>query len=166
MRHAISLWHSRHLNVGCPIESSWQVVQLVMPLMDWCARESGPGEIWAAAGTEVHKILSTIHPRSLGFARVETFSTRAVFETAVFASMYPRTPDFRNGSDLLFEEVSESDAQGPGPSRPLRTLSIYAATMRSKRITPSPPTLRRRRLHYPAPRKVRAFAYICHRAAG
>src|ERR1700681_3090927 len=84
MRHTISVWQSRHLNVGCPVESSWQVVQSVTPLIDWCARESGPGDIWAAAGMRVHKIVKAIHPKSPGFGRVRILSTRRMFETVVF----------------------------------------------------------------------------------
>jgi hypothetical protein len=62
------------------------VVHPVTPLTDWCARESGPGEIWDAAGIEVHNILSTIHPRNSAFVRAQTLLTPNVLATAVTAS--------------------------------------------------------------------------------
>lgn len=38
-------------------------MQLLVPLSDWCARESGPGEICAVAGTRSHRIRTRIHGR-------------------------------------------------------------------------------------------------------
>ena len=96
--------------MGCPVESSWQVVQSVRPLIDLWARESGPGEIWAAAGLEVHKIVNNIHPRSPGIGREQIASTMRMFETVVFASVRRQIADFRNRSALLFDQVSENQA--------------------------------------------------------
>jgi hypothetical protein len=57
-----------------------------MLLIDWCARESEPGEIWAVNGIEIEKILSTMHPRSIGFARAPTLFARRVFKIAMIGS--------------------------------------------------------------------------------
>src|SRR5436853_1010316 len=47
IRPPMSLWHSRHLKLAAPAPSLWQLVHCVAPLRDWCARDSGPGEICA-----------------------------------------------------------------------------------------------------------------------
>lgn len=86
IRHAISPWQDRHWKVGFPVESSWQFEHSVTPLIDWWARERGPGEICPAAGIEIHTILSTRHPRIPGFARLQIAFTRRVFTTVVFVS--------------------------------------------------------------------------------
>jgi hypothetical protein len=80
--------------------------------MDLCARESGPGEIWAAAGIEIHKIVNTIHPKNAGIVTVQIASTMRVFETVVFVSVQQRIADFRNRSALLFDKVSEIRRSG------------------------------------------------------
>ncbi len=46
IRWTISVWHSTHLKRRFPPASRWQEVHLVVPLRNWCGRDSGPGEIW------------------------------------------------------------------------------------------------------------------------
>ena len=117
--------------MGCPVESSWQVVQSVMPLIDWCARESGPGEICAAAVIEEHKILNTTHPRIPGLERVRTLFARRVYETVTFASTEWLISDLCNSS-ALFDEIFGSlmcwNQALKGRCRPLSKPSITAIT--------------------------------------
>jgi hypothetical protein len=99
MREAISAWHSRHLNAGFPVEISWQAAQSVMPLRDRCARDSGPGEIWAVPGIEIHKTHTTIHPRSFRLAKVTVSGVTQVSRTVTVASP-PLMAEVRNSPAL------------------------------------------------------------------
>ena len=79
--------------MGLPAETSWHATQSVTPLIDWCARESGPGEICAIAGFEVDRKLNTIHPRMSDFERLQRALTMQVIATVVGGSTRPLTAD-------------------------------------------------------------------------
>lgn len=164
MRHAISVWQSRHLNVGCPVDSSWQVVQSVKPSIDLWARESGPGEIWAAAGIKVHKIVNTIHPRSLVFGRAQMLSITRRFGTVVFASAQVLIAGSRNRSAPgSTKSRSTARAALPTPEHPF----ITAVPMRSKSTTASLPLPGPHHpLQYPATHKEPASVGTTCRPAG
>jgi len=49
-RWAISVWQSMHAYIAEPAASLWQLVHWSWLLIDWCARDKGPGEICARAG--------------------------------------------------------------------------------------------------------------------
>jgi hypothetical protein len=72
-------------------------------LIDSWARERAPGEICPAAGIEFHKMLSTMHPKIPGFARLQTAFNRRVFKTTVLVSTTPNFADVCDRSTLGLE---------------------------------------------------------------
>jgi len=64
---AISLWQSRHLNVGVLVPNWWQPAHWVVPLSDWWAFDSGPGEIWDLAGKAAENSTATTRKDRTGF---------------------------------------------------------------------------------------------------
>jgi hypothetical protein len=156
MRQAISVWQSRHLNVRCPVETSWHVVQFVMPLIDWWARDSGPGEIWAAAGINVHTIVKTIHPRNLVFVKVKTRAPKHEFETVVLASVERLISDLCNRS-ALYRRSCRNRALRKTLASPERPVSPPYPGVEPSTVSP-PPHWQHHPLRCPATHKAPASA--------
>jgi len=68
---AISLWQDRHRNVRFPVESSWQLVQLLKPFTERCAWERAPGEIWPTTGLEADNIANVASATSGGLESMQ-----------------------------------------------------------------------------------------------